>query len=137
MMQKYCLGFIFNEDYSEVIVIEKLRPEWQKGKLNGIGGKVEEGESAYTAMIRECKEETGLDIINWKPIGRMIGDWGEVEVFKTTYKDLSEAKTMEEEKVKVILTNSFFTYPIMDSLQYFIPIALERNQDIFVSVEYY
>ncbi len=33
-----------------------------KGKWNGIGGKIEPGESPEEAVIREAKEETGLTI---------------------------------------------------------------------------
>jgi 8-oxo-dGTP diphosphatase len=59
-MQQYCLGFIFLEDKSSVVLIKKSRPAWQKGKLNGIGGHVESGEDPRSAMIRECYEETGV-----------------------------------------------------------------------------
>jgi len=34
------------------------------GKFNGYGGKVKEGESVAQAMIRELKEESGLDVTN-------------------------------------------------------------------------
>lgn len=34
-MIKYVCGFMFNEDYSEVLLINKNKPEWQKGKKNG------------------------------------------------------------------------------------------------------
>ena len=40
-MQKYSLGFVFDLPVEKVLLIEKQRPEWQKGKLNGIGGKIE------------------------------------------------------------------------------------------------
>jgi len=63
-MNTYVLGFLFN-DKKQVWLIRKTKPEWQKGKLNGIGGKVEMGEDCVAAMIREFKEETGLTITNW------------------------------------------------------------------------
>lgn len=44
----------------QVLVIEKNRPEFQKGRLNLIGGKVEPGETANQAAVRELLEETGL-----------------------------------------------------------------------------
>lgn len=31
-----------------------------KGKWNGVGGKVEEGESLRAAVVRECEEEIGI-----------------------------------------------------------------------------
>lgn len=57
---EYVLGFLFNRDMTEVALILKTKPEWQAGKLNGIGGKVELGELPHYAMAREFYEETGL-----------------------------------------------------------------------------
>lgn len=57
----YVVGFQFNEPGSRVALIRKGRPEWQSGLLNGIGGHVERGESASSAMRREFAEETGLE----------------------------------------------------------------------------
>ncbi len=60
-MKNYVLGFVFSPDLSEVYLIRKNRPEWQAGFLNGIGGKVEEGEAEEQAMAREAWEESGYD----------------------------------------------------------------------------
>lgn len=46
----------------EVLLIRKSHPDWMKGKLNGVGGQLREGERPIVAMIRECSEETGLQI---------------------------------------------------------------------------
>ena len=65
-MARYVVGFMFSTDMKQVLLIEKKRPDWQRGKLNGIGGKVEDGENFYTAMSREFFEETGLRFDGWK-----------------------------------------------------------------------
>lgn len=44
----------------QVLVIEKNRPEFQRGRLNLVGGKVEPGETVSNAAVRELLEETGL-----------------------------------------------------------------------------
>ena len=59
-VKTYTVGFIFDSTLEEVALMEKTHPEWQKGKLNGIGGKVEDGEIVISCMIREAEEETGL-----------------------------------------------------------------------------
>lgn len=47
---------------SEILLILKDRPLSQIGKLNLIGGGIEDGESPEFAAEREAKEETGLSI---------------------------------------------------------------------------
>ena len=64
-MNRYVLGFYFSHMYDNVVLIEKQRPDWQKGKLNGVGGAIQEGESDLDAMVREFKEEVGADVRNW------------------------------------------------------------------------
>lgn len=49
----YVAGFMFNEDRTRVALIEKQKPDWQRGKLNGIGGKIEDDESPVEAMTSE------------------------------------------------------------------------------------
>jgi 8-oxo-dGTP pyrophosphatase MutT (NUDIX family) len=39
------------------------------GRWNGVGGKVKDGEEIVDAVIREAKEEIGVDIINPEKVG--------------------------------------------------------------------
>ena len=43
----------------KVLLVQKERPEWQKGFFNLVGGKIE-NEGCAQAALRELKEETGL-----------------------------------------------------------------------------
>lgn len=65
-MTNYVCGFFVSGN--TLSLIKKNKPEWQKGKLNGLGGKIEEGETSQEAMQREFREEAGLDIpaSSWK-----------------------------------------------------------------------
>ena len=82
-MKKYCLGFIFDQYKKRVVLIEKTRPEWQTGKMNGVGGYVEEDETPIAAMAREAYEEANLRTFesDWIFIGSMINNDREVNVF--------------------------------------------------------
>ena len=66
-MLNYVAGFLFSQDLTHVVLLEKQSPAWQKGLFNGVGGKIEDGESPIQAMVRECEEETGVFISenNW------------------------------------------------------------------------
>lgn len=70
---------MFDPRFHRVALIRKAKPEWQKGKLNGIGGKIEEGEGPFAAMVREFREETGVDHRDWGTFAEMTGpDWSVV-----------------------------------------------------------
>lgn len=82
-MSEYVAGFLFQEDYSQVALVRKKRPTWQKGFLNAIGGLVERGETLHQAMVREFEEETGLRVDDWKGVccleGKTLNDDGSFE----------------------------------------------------------
>ena len=44
-IKEYVAGFLFSRDGSLLALILKNKPDWQKGKLNAIGGKIEDGET--------------------------------------------------------------------------------------------
>lgn len=59
-MNNYVVGFVFHDqERSKVLVVEKLKPAFMAGKLNGIGGEINTGEEAIQTMCREAEEETG------------------------------------------------------------------------------
>jgi len=62
---RFVVGFPVDPVRREVALIHKLRPEWQRGKLNGMGGRIELGESPVGAMRREAAEEAGLTDVQW------------------------------------------------------------------------
>lgn len=88
-IKRYCLGFGYFVD--RVVLIEKKRPAWQKGFLNGLGGEIEGNETPQQAMTREFIEETGINVRQeqWHFVG-MLNDptlvGAEVHIF---YGDLS------------------------------------------------
>lgn len=101
MKTLYCLGFAFNLERTHVLLIRKNRPRWMAGRLNGIGGKIEEGETPAQAMVRECLEEAGLAITEWDAFGVMEGEDFEVTCFKAATDTIFDAKSMTDEIVSV------------------------------------
>ncbi len=67
------LLFLLREDKKEVLLAMKKRG-FGEGKWNGVGGKVEEGETVTQAVIREAQEEIGVGIDEEHLIAR-----GEIE----------------------------------------------------------
>ncbi len=61
---KYVVGFVFDTNNQNILLLEKKRPEWQRGFVNGIGGKVEgaaEETFPVLAMVREAREEAAFE----------------------------------------------------------------------------
>lgn len=109
MNMDYVLGFAFDREMERVLLIEKTKPAWQAGKLNGIGGKVESYDSSYEdAICREFQEEAGLFIHpeEWKRYATLQGEGFTVAVFftKIHLQTMRRARSMTEEEVGMYST---------------------------------
>jgi|GEM_PF-6405611 len=60
-MKEFVLGLVFDPKREHIILIDRLKDPYNL-KLNGIGGKVDFGETPELAIQRELKEETGFSM---------------------------------------------------------------------------
>lgn len=125
---EYVCGFLFDKQVQRVVLIWKEKPAWQKGKLNGVGGKIEPGETPYQAMVREFKEETGLQVENWQPLASVSEDHYRVRFFYAVddKNQFEYAETKESEEVaKLDLDEHLFSnYPHISNLEWLIDLAI-------------
>ena len=100
-MTHYVAGFLFDATYTSVALVKKNRPEWQAGKLNAIGGKIEFPETPLQAMQREFQEETGVRIIAWDNFCILTGKDFTVFFFvSSVYQPvLSKCRTVTDEEI--------------------------------------
>ena len=63
-----CVGGIVHDDQGRLLLIRRANDPGS-GQWSLPGGRVEPGESDETAVIRELREETGLDVIPGTLIG--------------------------------------------------------------------
>lgn len=126
-MQYYVLGFRFTPDKDWVVLIEKQKPDWQKGKLNGVGGKIEAGEDPDKAMVREFREETGMEttVQDWTHALTLGNKEYRMWVFYSIG-DISECHTMEAEEV---IWGSVKEHPFnaIPNLKWMIPLMLDAE----------
>lgn len=134
---KYVVGFMFNENETDVLLIKKNKPAWQKGKMNGVGGKIEKGEYAMDAMHREFKEETGIDFDQWKYIVTMSGDDWECHVFTGSSDDVFDFKQMEDEVLHLIPLREFDDFDLISNLYWLVPMCLDKNDDHKSGINYH
>ena len=125
MMEHYVMGFMFSLDGTQVALIHKLRPEWQMGLWNGIGGHIESGETPEEAMIREFIEETGVETA-WGHTLTFVCPGGTVYVFRAGG-PLELLKTTTDEEVRAFPINTL-PKKIMGNLRWIIPLQQARIQ---------
>jgi 8-oxo-dGTP diphosphatase len=140
----YVCGFLFTHDRRHVALIHKLKPDWQRGKFNGIGGKLEVGETISEAMGREFFEETGLFIqrFHWERFLTMkfVAKDEVVHFFKATLVSGEvhlESKT--DELVgwyKVNEGGQVLNLPTLPNLAWVIPMALSGNKGLIELEQY-
>ncbi len=107
LIKKYVVGLIF-DNKNRVLLIKKLRPEEHKGKYNGVGGKVEKGETFIEAMIREAKEECGLEILDWTLYNQISFDDVQLKYYHTIIDgtEIEKFKSLTDEKVQLFDINN-------------------------------
>lgn len=130
---RYVLGFAFDEHTETVVLIEKQKPDWQKGFHNGVGGKIEGNEMPIDAMRREFTEETGIDITDWKEVGYMYGTTWNCHCFMAIT-DTSGVYTTENEKVNRVPLEDIFYQSIkcLYNVPHLINCCLDENLQGFV-----
>ncbi|WP_170221885.1 NUDIX hydrolase [Neptunomonas concharum] len=106
--KSFVVGFLFNPSLTHVVLIEKNKPLWQKGRLNGLGGLVNDGESISNAISREVFEESGVMLPPqlWSQFHKTTNkDDKIVHYFFAVSSLANKAKSNEKEKVSLVSIN--------------------------------
>lgn len=126
-LNEMVVGFLFDSNFENVLLIEKKKPLWQVGKLNGVGGKIEENETPLNAMRREFLEETGQEIsdfINYCTITGIYG-WRVYFFYAITNKlELKPDPTIEKQ---IVVKTRDLPDNVIYNLRWLIPAALDKD----------
>jgi len=134
---EYVVGFAFDDDADFVCLIKKAKPAWQAGLMNGVGGKIEPGESPREAMIREFREETGLRCDNWNLFMELqaynpgVSGSARVYFFEARMKiqELLGASTTTDEQVCVVSVPNIRYCECVPNLRWLVPMAVGMPRD--------
>lgn len=125
---RYVIGFLFNDLLDEVALIKKTKPKWQAGKLNGIGGKIENYDyTVNDAMSREFEEETGVKIDNndWIQYTKIEDEDWEMYCFTSVSNKIYDVKTTTEEEVIIVKIKDLHNYPHIHNIPELIKLAID------------
>jgi 8-oxo-dGTP diphosphatase len=141
-MREYVVGFLICERSGLVALVRKARPDWQAGRLNGVGGKVEAGETPLAAMRREFAEEAGLDLgresgCEWEhfltieePGKRQTYGPGKIHFYRlfVPEKTFSQVRAMTDEPIETHpATAASLADDALPNLSWILPLALYRH----------
>jgi len=132
MKIKYVAGFLFDDRMENVVLIEKQKPEWQAGLLNGVGGKVESYETPdpIYAMRREFSEEAGLSINDWTHFCTLEAPTWIVYFYYATSDRLDEIQSLTDEKVDIYAVGDIFDLPCINNIPWLIGMARDPDNTI-------
>lgn len=131
--RQWVVGFLLDTDATQVVLIRKNRPDWQAGKLNGVGGKVEPGEGLRDAMAREFLEETGRTVEDWHHFLDLTWEQGVVHFLRSfaSWSMLDECATVTDEEIEVHTFDALLApgNPLRatPNLLWLIPLAAHRH----------
>lgn len=128
-MKRYCVGFMFDRK-GNVALVRKTKPAWQAGYLNGIGGKLEDGESPANGMVREWLEETGIPHGEWDEFSRTT--WSNEAIvffFRSMVEELPKFPSHNDvgEPIEVHAVDHIPQDQLINNLKYLIPMALDLD----------
>ncbi len=124
-MKTYVVGLLFDEPMQHVLLIYKRHgPSCVVGRWNGIGGKIETGESPHQAMVREFEEETGVktDILDWAKFIVLTSNTAIIHFFYAVDDDLfirphtttdEEVRDFRVDNLPQVVTNLTWMVPFL------------------------
>lgn len=134
---EYVLGFLFLHNRQSVVLIRKTKPEFQAGKLNGVGGRIEPtDESPHSAMVREFLEETGKLVTDWRKFAALEFPGATVYCFSAEGNTMDlrlGERSLTEERVHVYFVDDYIMHSpthAMANLRWLIPLALSGETAI-------
>ena len=130
-MKRYTVNFLFTPNHDRVWLIEKQKPDWQKGCLNGIGGEIEDDEEPVQCAVREIKEEAGIDIeiLDLTRVGMMRGlnnDKSSFIVHIFTGVTNQILTTQEQEEIGLYDVDTIKSYPHIENVPMLIETCIYR-----------
>lgn len=135
MKMKYVVGFAFNKEKTKLLLIQKTKPAWQAGLLNGVGGKIESYDStSYHAMTREFFEESNLKTVkeDWYLFSKIEDNTFELNCFVGFFEEsfLNTYESVTEETIFLVDVQDLYNQQFsgcISNLKWLISVCLDED----------
>lgn len=137
------LGYVLSPDRRQVLMIHRnARADDQHlGKYNGLGGKLDAGEDVQAGMIREIREEAGIEAtalalrgtLNWPGFGRNGEDWLGFIFLITAFEGTPHAGN-HEGTLEWVPRDRLMSLPMWEGDRHFLPLVFDDDPRPFHGV---
>ncbi len=137
------LGYVLSPDGRRTLLVHRNRRPGDAhfGKYNGLGGKLEAGEDVVTGMVREVREEAGIECdrlilrgtISWPGFGKHGEDWFGF-IFRIDAWHGEPFTENAEGMLAWIEVDRILELPLWEGDRFFLPLVFVRDQRQFHGV---
>ena len=138
-IDKTTLGYIQKDDSFLMLFRNKKENDINKGKWVGVGGHIEANEDKDTCIIREVKEETGLDVINYQYRGELLfvsDGYYEIMYLYLINETKGELIKCDEGELKWIKKKDLLSLNMWEGDKVFLPLLIDTDQFIKLKLIY-
>ena len=135
-MDKTVLAYIKKDGKYLMLFRNKKKVDINKGKWIGIGGHLEKDESKEQALVREIKEETGLDVLHYVYRGELLfvnNDFQEIMYLYLVNEVSGDLIECDEGELAWIKENDLMSLNMWEGDYKFLPLLI--NTDKFIRLE--
>lgn len=137
------LGYVLSPDGSQVLMLHRNAREddHHLGKYNGLGGKIEADEDVLAGMIREIREEAGIECealelrgtLSWPGFGKHGEDWLAF-VFVVTRFTGAPLESNPEGTLEWVAIADLHSLPMWEGDRHFLPLVFDADPRPFHGV---
>ncbi|MFB9068958.1 NUDIX hydrolase [Pseudofulvimonas gallinarii] len=137
------LGYVLSPDHQQVLMIHRnaRQDDQHLGKYNGLGGKLDAGEDIMAGMVREIREEAGIECtamnlrgtLNWPGFGKNGEDWMGFIFLITAFEGTAHAGN-HEGTLEWVPRDRLMTLPMWEGDRHFLPLVFDDDPRPFHGV---
>lgn len=129
-MVETVLAYLKKDHQYLLLYRNKKANDINEGKWIGVGGHIEKGETPEDALIREIKEETNLDVLNYQKRGLVYfinNDFSEVMHLYIVDSFKGELKDCDEGELRYVDIDEMKELPMWEGDKIFLQYLLDNS----------